>query len=392
MELADIVRRYRPAYQAVHALTVSERTVLDAVERCRTSELGGHLDVCLECGQERPSYNSCHNRHCPKCPAAAQAKWIAGRLERVLPTHYFHVVFTFPSELRASARANPVLVYDLLFRCAAATLLELGRDTNRLGGELGVTTVLHTWSRDLSYHPHVHGIVTGGALSHDGERWLSARDDYLFPVEVMGKLFRGKLLDALRRARKSGDLRTDDPACFAAIVAKLYRKDWVVYCKRPFGGPEQVVRYLGQYTHRIGLSNHRLVSMGEYGVTFRTKNGKKVTVDGVTFLERWLSHVLPPRFVKIRHHGLMSAAHATTRLEVARQRLLAVPVNTEAQTSACPASSPVPHPVATGEWRDIIELLTGIDLGACPRCGSRTLRREPLPRWPHEARAPPKAA
>jgi hypothetical protein len=285
-----------------------------------------------------------------------------------------------------------VLVYDRLFRCAAATLLELGRDTNRLGGELGVTTVLHTWSRDLSYHPHVHCVVTGGALSLDGERWLSARDDYLFPVEVMGKLFRGKMLDALRRARKSGELQTNDPACFAAIVAKLYRKDWVVYCKRPFGGPEQVVRYLGQYTHRIALSNHRLVTMDEHGVTFRTKNGKKVTVDGVTFLERWLSHVLPPRFVKIRHHGLMSAAHATTRLEVARQRLIATAISAGAQPSACPATTAAPHPVATSEWHDIIELLTGIDLGACPRCGSRTLRREPLPRSPHKARAPPKAA
>jgi hypothetical protein len=322
----------------------------------------------------------------------AQAKWIAGRLERVIPTHYFHVVFTLPSELRAIARANPVLVYDLLFRCAAATLLELGGDTNRLGGELGVTTVLHTWSRDLSYHPHVHAVVTGGALSHDGERWLSARDDYLFPVEVMGKLFRGKMLAALRRSREQGDLRTDDPTRFAEIVAQLYRKNWVVYCKRPFGGPEQVVRYLGQYTHRIALSNHRLVGMDDHGVTFRTKNGKRVTVEGVKFLERWLSHVLPPRFVKIRHHGLMSAAHATTRLELARQLLLGAPVNAEPQPSACPATTPAPHPVAIRQWRDIIELLTGIDLGACPRCGSRTLRREPLPRSPHEARAPPKAA
>lgn len=243
--------------------------------------------------------------------------------------------------------------------------------------------MLHTWSR---------GVVTGGALSLDGERWLSARDDYLFSVEVMGKLFRGKMLDALRRAQRSGELQTNDPACFAAVVAKLYRKDWVVYCKRPFGGPEQVVRYLGQYTHRIALSNHRLLTMDEHGVTFRTKNGKKVTVDGVTFLERWLSHVLPPRFVKIRHHGLMSAAHATTRLEVARQRLIATAISAGAQPSACPATTAAPHPVATSEWHDIIELLTGIDLGACPRCGSRTLRREPLPRSPQKARAPPKAA
>jgi Putative transposase/Transposase zinc-binding domain len=387
LELADIVRRYRPAYQAVHPLTLSERAVLDAIERCRTVALGGHVDVCHECGHRRPSYNSCHNRHCPKCPAVAQAKWIAGRLERVLPTHYFHVVFTLPAELRPVARSNPVLAYDLLFRSAAQTLLELGRDPKRLGGELGVTTVLHTWARDLSYHPHVHCVVTGGALSEDGERWLSARDQYLFPVEVLGKLFRGKVLAALRRARTRGELAVADPSRFAATVAQLYRKDWVVYCKCPFGGPEQVIRYLGQYTHRIALSNRRLVALDERGVTFRTKNGKQVTVDGVTFLTRWLSHVLPPRFVKLRHHGLMSAAHATTRLEVARQRLLA-----GVENAAVAAATPPSIARAPLGWRELVEVLTGIDLGACPCCGSRALERQPLPRWTPEARGPPKAA
>jgi hypothetical protein len=372
----------------VHALTLGERAVLDAVERCRTSELGGHVDVCLECGHRQPSYNSCHNRHCPKCPAVAQAKWIAGRLERVLPTHYFHVVFTLPAELRAIVRMNPVVGYDLLFRCAAETLLELGRDPQRLGGELGVTTVLHTWSRDLSYHPHVHCVVTGGALSLDGERWLSARDNYLFPVHVMAQLFRGKLLAALRGARRRGALRTGDPESFASIVARLYRKDWVVYCKRPFGGPEQVIRYLGQYTHRIALSNHRLVAIDERGVTFRTKSGQAVTLDGQTFLTRWLGHVLPPRFVKIRHHGLMSAAHATTRLELARQLLTAAP---EAPTTGADRV-PAVDSATCHRWRDIVELLTGIDLGSCQRCKSQHLEREPLPRGTREPRGPPKAA
>jgi hypothetical protein len=244
--------------------------------------------------------------------------------------------------------------------------------------------VLHTWSRDLSYHPHVHCIVTGGALSLDGEHWLSARADYLFPVQVMAQLFRGKLLAALRGAKRRGALRTDDPERFAGIVARLYRKDWVVYCKRPFGGSEQVIRYLGQYTHRIALSNHRLVAIDERGVTFRTKSGQAVTLDGQTFLTRWLTHVLPPRFVKIRHHGLMSAAHATTRLEIARQLLTAAP---EASTPGTAL-----EPATTHRWRDIVELLTGVDLGSCPRCGGRNLEREPLARGSRESRGPPKAA
>ena len=384
LELADIIREYRPAFAQKHVLTPTEHAVLDAVERCRTATLGGHLDVCLECGFSRPSYNSCHDRHCPKCPAVAQAKWIAGRLERVLPTHYFHVVFTLPAELRAVAHQNPGLVYDLLFRSAAETLLDLGRDPKRLGGELGITLVLHTWARDLSYHPHVHCVVTGGALSSDGERWIAARPEYLFPVKVMAKLFRAKMLDGLRRAERRGELRIHDAACFAATMARLYRKNWHVYCKRPFGGPEQVIRYLGQYTHRVALSNHRLVAMDERGVTFRTKDGQSVTLDGETFLARWLCHLLPHGFIKIRHYGLMSAAHATTRLELARKRLGPAP--------SAPSDREFPITTRAAKWRDVIELLTGIDPDACPSCGVRAFERRPLPRAPPQAHREEKAA
>lgn len=391
LELADIVRAHRAAYERKHISSPTQRRVLDAVERCRTAALGGHVDVCKNCGFKRPSYNSCHDRHCPKCPAVAQAKWIAGRLERVLPTHYFHVVFTLPSELRSVARLNPTLVYDLLFRSAAQTLLALGRDPERLGGELGVTAVLHTWSRDLRYHPHVHCIVTGGALSPDGERWVAAHRDYLFPVQVMRRLFRGKLLDALKRAERRGELRVPDGLHFAATLARLHRKEWHVYAKRPFGGPEQVIRYLGQYTHRVAISNHRLVAMDERGVTFRTKNGQLATLGAETFLARWLSHLLPPGFVKIRHFGLMSAAHATTRLERARQVLLALQA-----PLALPAVDPV-APRATSDlrsakWRDVITLLTGVDLDACPACGAHALERRPLASLDLGARAPPIAA
>ena len=391
LELADIVRAYRSTYEQQHTLTPTEGAVLDAVERCRTAALGGHVNVCLRCGfVSEPSYNSCHDRHCPKCPAVAQAKWIAGRLERVLPTHYFHVVFTLPAQLRGLARANPKVVYDLLFRCASETLLELGQDPTRLGGELGVTLVLHTWTQKLDLHPHVHGIVTGGALSPDGSRWLHTRPGFLFPVHVMGKLFRGKLLDALRRAQHRSQLRVNDAARFAALLAGLYRKKWCVYAKRPFGGAEQVIQYLGQYTHRVAISNHRLVALDERGVTFRTKTGELVTLDGVTFLDRWLEHILPPRFRKIRHYGLLSPRHATSRLELARQLFPPAP------QSAVPTGIG-PEPSFTGnlrtaKWREVIRLLTGIDLDACPSCGAHQLERRPLPRTLTTARAPPRAA
>jgi len=391
LELADIVRAHRAAYEQSHFLTVNQRAVLGAVERCRTAALGGHMDVCTECGFRQPTYNSCHNRHCPKCPAVAQAKWIAARLERVLPTHYFHVVFTLPAELRALAKANRATVFGLLLRCAAATLIELGHDPKRLGGELGITAVLHTWTQQLQFHPHAHCIVTGGAMSRDGDRWISAQPEYLFPVHVMGKLFRGKMLAALRRAERQGKLRVHDPDRFAALVSRLYRKSWVVYCKRPFGGPEQVITYLGQYTHRVAISNHRLVAMDEHGVTFRTKSGQRVILDADTFLSRWLSHVLPKRFVKIRHYGLMSASHATTRLETARH-LLGTPEAVPAAWAASKSDPSDPSDIRTASWREVIQILTGIDLGSCPACGSRALERRPLPRLIIEPRGPPKAA
>jgi hypothetical protein len=388
--LADVVRKYRQAYEQTHGLYSTERAILNAIERCRTAELGGHIDHCRDCGRERPSYNSCHNRHCPTCPAVPQAKWIAGRLQRVLPTHYFHVVFTLPAELRGTTNANRELVYDLLFRCASETLLEFGRDPERLGGEIGVTAVLHTWARDLTYHPHAHCIVTGGALSHDGATWFAAPPKYLFPVDALGIVFRGKFLDGLRQLEQKRRLRVSNPKRFASMVAALYRKDWNVHCKRPFGGPEQVIKYLGQYTHRVAISNQRLVTIDERGVTFRTKSGKKITLDGVTFLSRWLSHVLPRGFVKIRHFGLMSSSHATTRLEQARQLL-----NSQAETAT---PNPGVEPPATmvekglsGEvkWRDLILALNGIDLGVCQYCGSRNLERKPLPNSRDSARAPP---
>lgn len=385
LEVADIVRAHGEAFLRAHALTPEQLAVLRDIARCRTAELGGHLDVCTECGHvEGPSYNSCRNRHCPKCQSLAQFQWVEERMKRMLPTHCFHVVFTLPRELRRLALAHREVVFDLLFACAAGTLLELGRDEEHLGGELGVTSVLHTWRRDLRFHPHLHCIVTGGGLSLDGQRWVGARPDFLFHVRVMGKVFRDKMLDALRRAYALGKLHLVGPAApladrerWARLCDKLAAKRWVVYCKPPFGDNDQVVRYLGHYTHRVGISNDRLLSLDEHGVSFRTRGDGKVTVTADEFLRRFVLHVLPRGFVKIRHHGLFAPSHVRTKLAAARALL-----TTEAAT---PTSSPTRSvPAATersavpADFREVLLALTGADLRCCSRCGAMAVVRRPL--------------
>lgn len=360
-----------------HVLTPDQHAVLRAIARCRTAELGGHLDVCTSCGDvQGPSYNSCRNRHCPKCQSLAQARWVAQRLERMLPTHSFHVVFTLPRELRRLALVHREAVFDLLFACAAETLLELGRDERRLGADLGVTSVLHTWRRDLAFHPHVHCIVTGGGLSLDGQRWVAAPPDFLFHVRVLGSLFRGKMLDALRRAYARGKLRLVGPAAplaerdrFDRLCDKLAKKRWVPYCKPPFGDRDQAFRYLGRYTHRVGLSNQRLVALDERGVTFRTRGAEQVTLAPTELLRRFVLHVLPKGFVKIRHHGLFAPSHVATKLAAARALL----------TSAAPTTAETPPPPRTPrDCRDLLLALTGLDLRCCRRCGALTVVRVPL--------------
>jgi len=353
-------------------LRPEERAALRAIAQCRTAVLGGHLDVCTACGHEQPSYNSCRNRHCPKCQSLAQARWVDSRLERLLPVHYFHVVFTLPAELRAVARRSREEVFDMLFASASATLLALARDPKRLGAELGVTMVLHTWTRELLWHPHVHAIVTGGGLSDDGTRFVRARRRFLFPVRVMGALFRGKMLAALERAHARGHVDLGDIDLHALRV-----KPWVVYAKRPFGGPEHVLRYLGRYTHRVGISNQRLLACDERGVTFRTRDGKCVTVAPQELLARFVQHVLPARFVKIRHYGLHAASHATTRLAVARQRL-------------APHATHPPRHQRADDVAALLLRLTGIDLSVCRVCLSPALVRTALP--DPRGRAPPRAA
>ena len=338
--------------------------------------MGGHVDVCDDCGWQQPSYNSCRNRHCPKCQGSAQAEWLAAREERLLPVPYFHVVMTLPSALRPLARANPRALYGLLLRAANETLLELAAEPKWMGGTPGITSVLHTWRRDLLLHPHVHSVVTGGGLSPDGTRWVSrGAGRFLFPVKVIGRLFRGKMLAGLVALRDAGELcGVDDPQTFAALKDRLYRKDWVVYAKRPFAGAEQVFGYLGRYTHRVGLSDHRLLAVDDEAVTWKTRGDGTATAAPVEFIRRLLQHVLPQGFVKIRHAGLYAASNVNTRL--ARARALLVD-----------ESSPVVE--RTFHLDAILAEVLAMPIASCPLCGGQLVNR-PLPSTgAASCRAPP---
>lgn len=379
-----MIRAGGEAFLGRPELTPEQREVLRAIVACRTSALGGHVEVCDSCDHIEVSYNSCRNRHCPKCQWQNQLEWIEQRKARILPTSYYHVVFTLPSELRALALRNRETVYDLLFQCASQSLLELGRDPKWLGARIGVTAVLHTWSRDLSYHPHLHCIVTGGGLTLDGERWVDGREGYLVPVKVLAALFRGKMLAALQGAYARGELCLDgcaselaDPTVFARLRDTLYGMAWVVYIKRPFAGAEQVYTYLGRYTHRVGIANSRLLHFDGQRVTFRTKQKKTVTLPVEEFLRRFVQHVLPKGFVKIRHYGLLAPGHATTTLETARRLLEAKQVAPEGACASMPPCDGSDHATAApvrGEAASAAEP----ELKLCPECGAGRMIPYPL--------------
>lgn len=354
-------------------MTPAQARAMSNIERCRTAAMGGHLDVCTSCGFSRPAYNSCRDRHCPSCQSLAQARWILERKERILPVKHFHVVFTLPEELRALARANPRVVYAILMRSATRTLQKFGRDPQWIGGQIGVTAVLHTWTRDLRLHPHVHCIVTAGGLSSDGRSWIAAKgnDRFLFPVHALSKVFRGTFMNALEQAQSAGQLHDSGRLVlsdegFGVIARSAVQSNWVVYSKRPFGRAEHIYEYLGRYTHRVGISNQRLLRMNDDGsVLFRTRGKKKATLAGVEFIRRFLEHVLPSGFVKIRHTGLYASSNVPTRLKAARTALA------PSETSG----PPVPIPT---DWHELFQELTGIDLRRCPNCLAQ-LVAEPLP-------------
>ena len=368
VDVAEIFRTHGEAFRRTHRLDRAQRRAMRAIELCRTAALGGHRDVCDHCGAERLSYNSCRNRHCPKCQCLATARWLDARRAELLPVEYFHVVFTLPHALDALLDRNARLLYALLFRTTAATLSTFARDPRHLGGELGVTAVLHTWGQTLTQHLHLHCIVTGGALAPDGSRWIPATPGFLFPVRALAQVFRAKYLEALERAATAGTLALPDalaaPGTFHAWLASLRQHDWVVYAKPPFAGPEQVLQYLGRYTHRVALSNERLVDLQAGVVRFRWKDysdGHRVKImalPAAEFIRRFLLHIVPERFVRIRHFGFLANRSRQAKLGRCRQLL----------------GQPPPPPPPTAESVPALLLrLTGIDIERCQVCGQGRL-------------------
>jgi len=367
LEVADVIRSHGEAFLQKYGshLTATPKKALRDLAACRTAALGGHVERCLDCGGERLAYNSCRNRHCPKCQALSRARWLERESAYLLPVEYHHVVFTLPAELAELALSNAASMYNLLMQSAAETLREVAANPKRLGAQVGVLMVLHTWGQNLHHHPHVHCVVTGGGLSCNARsvvdaspRWVSCRPGFFLPVRVLSRVYRGKFLAGLRALAAQGKVPLPD-------LGPLYAKDWVVYAKPPFGGPEQVLKYLARYTHRVALSNHRLVKMEEGQVTFRyhdyadSRKEKLLTLSAEEFLRRFVQHVLPKGFMKIRHYGLLSSRQREARLRQARRLLwpkLALP--SSAQSGIEPA-----------------------ELARCPHCGSvRLARGELLPR------------
>jgi hypothetical protein len=372
LEVADVLRAHGPAFLEEHAgqLSTAQRRVLHELVLCRSAALGGHTQECVDCGHAHISYNSCRNRHCPKCQAATRAQWLERQAGHLLPVEYHHVVFTLPHALGPLALQNPRRVYALLLRTAWETVQELAADPHYLGAMVGLLAVLHTWGQTLCHHPHVHCVVTGGGLACDvgGQltepaRWLACRPGFFLPVRVLSRLFRGKFLAGLQAAHAAGGLTCTgqlaalgERAAFAAWLTPLYAQEWVVYAKAPFGGPEVVLKYLARYTHRVAISNSRLLSLEEGRVRFRYKDyaadqrGKTLELSGAEFVRRFLQHVLPSGFVKVRHYGLLANRYRQERLQVCRALLLVVAV------AALVASSAVREPEA------------------CPVCGGRRWR------------------
>jgi hypothetical protein len=335
LEVADIVRQAGKDFieKSRHWLTWQHVRVLRAIQNCRTAALGGHKDRCAQCGHHAISFNSCRNRHCPKCQTNARDQWLAARASEVLPVPYFHVVFTVPQELAAIGLQNKSVFYELLLRISAETMLEVAANPDHLGAQIGFLSVLHTWGQNLLHHPHVHCVVPAGGLSEDHSQWKrTSSPRFLLNVEVLSRVFRGKFKDAIKRAFRQQQLsfygqlsHLADPKHFARLIQSLYRKKWVVYAKPPFGGPEHVLHYLARYTHRIAISNHRLLSFDGQNVTFRWRDyahhnkKRKMTVTADEFLRRFLLHVLPPGFVRIRHYGFLANRRRTNALALCRK-------------------------------------------------------------------------
>jgi len=382
--MADIFRAAGPGYRAAHVgrLSLQQLKVMSAIEHCRTAALGGHVEACADCGHQRIAYNSCRNRHCPKCQGAAARTWLAEREADLLPVGYFHVVFTLPAEIALVAFQNKAVVYDLLFQAASETMLRIAADPRHLGARIGITAVLHTWGSALTHHPHVHMVVPGSGISLDGQRWVPSRPAFLLPVRVLGKLFRGVFLSrllALHDAAKLGFFGSlahlVDRAAFLRHLAPVRKKRWAVYAKPPFAGPEAVLAYLSRYTHRVAISNRRLLAFDDAGVTFRYKDYRRdggqrprvMTLATDEFIRRFLLHALPHGFHRIRHYGLLAASTRKVSLVRARELLAVAPPPAD--------EAPLQEPRDTRS--------------PCPCCGGQMAVVEIFARW-CQPRAPPR--
>ncbi len=372
LAVADVFRRYGAAYRQAHdaSLSLAQRRVMTAIEVCRTAVLGGHVERCDACGHQRIFYNSCRNRHCNKCQSLARADWIEDRLAEILETQYFHVVFTVPEEIAAIAYQNKRVVYGILFRATAETLRVIASDPKHLGAELGFFAVLHTWGQNLLHHPHLHCVIPGGGLSPDGSRWISCRNNFFLPVRVLSRLFCRLFLEHLQVAFDSGQLQffsalqeLQQEHAFSSYLAPLRNAEWVVYAKRPFAGPQQVLDYVGRYTHRVAISNNRLLDIENGQVSFtwkdyRDNNRQKIMpLSAAEFIRRFLLHVLPDGFQRIRYYGFLSNRYRQQKLAQCRQ-LLGMPTPEDTPDQSSPAQ----------DYRDRYEELTGSSLRACPAC------------------------
>jgi hypothetical protein len=369
LEVADIFRLHGPAFRQAHEMPARHLRAMRAIEICRTAELGGHVDACDRCGRLRISYNSCRNRHCPKCQCLDKERWLEARKEDLLPTAYFHLVFTVPEGVKPVALRNQEAVYAILFKAASESLKELTEDPKHLGAEVGFIAVLHTWSQTLMDHPHLHCIVTGGGLSSDAKRWIACRREFLLPVKVLSRLFRGKFLNFLKEAYQKGKLvfpgkiaSLRETSAFKVLLKELYEQEWVVYCKPPFQNAETVMDYLGRYTHRVAISNNRLVRLegGKVDFLYRDRQDgdrvKAMTLDASEFIRRFLLHVLPDGFVKIRHYGILSNRNRRSKLTLCK-RLLRVDCRQEKREKRAEP------------WQDLLTRITGLDPRVCPYCG-----------------------
>ena len=372
LEVADILRRYGAAYRDEHetSLSPAQRRVMRAITACRTAALGGHVEACDSCKHQRIAYNSCRNRHCPKCQSLARAQWIEQRQEELLDTQYFHVVFTLPEEVAAIAYQNKAVVYNLLFAATAQTLRTIAADPKHLGAEIGFFAVLHTWGQNLTHHPHLHCVVPGGGLSADGQRWIACRPGFFLPVRVLSRFFRRRFLELLGQAFDGGELEffgalqnLRERNTFQRHLDPLRDKEWVVYAKAPFAGPQQVLDYVGRYTHRVAISNNRLLNIEDRKVAFRWKDyrddsaQKIMTLEANEFIRRFLLHVLPQGLQRIRYYGLMGNRHREEKLAKCRQLLDMAP--------NMPAATDVEAP---SDYRDRYQALTDVSLHQCPIC------------------------